>query len=81
VFTGQFIKEIEKLDTKEKIQAYLEELYPKLTSNLSLQDKINYIESYSELDAEQVSFMRLAGKNKTVVLRWIRCRRPCSCRN
>ncbi len=64
VFTGQFIKEIEKLDTKEKIQAYLEELYPKLTSNLSLQDKINYIESYSELDAEQVSFMRLAGEEQ-----------------
>ncbi len=64
IFTGQYITKIYGLDTKEKLQTYLEELYPKLTSNLFLQHKINYIESYSELSEEQVIFLRLAGEDR-----------------
>ncbi len=64
VFAEQYIEKIRGLDTKVKIETYLEELYPKLTSNLPLQDKINYIESYSELTAEHVIFLRLAGEER-----------------
>lgn len=64
VFTRQYIEEIKELDTQAKIQDYMMELYPKLTSNLPLQDKINYIESYSELTAEKVIFLRLAGEER-----------------
>lgn len=62
VFTEQYIETIRELDTEEKIKTYLEELYPKLNSNLPLQDKINYIECYSETTPEQVIFLRLAGE-------------------
>lgn len=64
VFTGEFIEKIKELDTSAEIQVYLEELYPKLTSNLSLQDKINYTEHYGELTAEQITFLRLAGEEQ-----------------
>ncbi len=64
VFTSQFNENIKNLDTEAKIKAYLEELYSKLTSNLPWQDKVNYIECYSEISAEQVIFLRLAGKEQ-----------------
>jgi CO dehydrogenase/acetyl-CoA synthase beta subunit len=64
VFTGQYIEKITGLDTQAKIQTYLVKLYPKLISNLPLQDKINYIESYSELATAKVIFLRLAGEER-----------------
>lgn len=64
VFTGQYIEKMKEFDTQAKIKEYILELYPRLTSNLPLQDKINYIESYSELTAEQVIFLRLAGEER-----------------
>jgi hypothetical protein len=64
VFTKQYIEKITGLDTQAKLQTYLEELYPEFISNLPLQDKINYVESYNELATEKVSFLRLAGEER-----------------
>ncbi len=62
VFTEKYLKKISKLNSEAKIQTYLEKLYPKLTSNLPLQDKLNYIESYSKTTMDRVLFLKLAGK-------------------
>lgn len=62
VFTKAYTEKIGKLNTEEEINAYLEEIYPRISSNLSLQDKLNYVESYLRTPIDRVIFMRLAGE-------------------
>lgn len=62
-FTGAYKKEVKALSSKNKIKSYLKEFYPELHSNLSLEDKLDFTDSYSEMSLNDVSFELLPGEN------------------
>ncbi|MDF2843436.1 MAG: putative rane protein [Herbinix sp.] len=62
-FTATYIKELKKMKTEEDLRIYLEEIYPSLTSNLSLSDKLKYIDFYSKITLNNISFELVSGEN------------------
>ncbi|MFT4144586.1 MAG: hypothetical protein QM644_09045 [Mobilitalea sp.] len=62
-FTTAYIKELKKMKTEEDIRNYLEEIYPSLTSNLSLSDKLKYIKSYKRITTKNITFELVPGEN------------------
>ncbi len=62
-FTATYIKELKKMKTEDDIRIYLEEIYPSLTSNLSLSDKLKYIESYKRITTKNITFELISGEN------------------
>ena len=61
VFTEECIERLGTLKNKEEISSYIKTLYEEINSNLSVDGKMNYIESYSMTSMEDVSFTRLGG--------------------
>ena len=64
VFKRDYIKRIDKLKQVEEISIYIEELYTIVKSNLSLGDKMNYLESYGKTSLENIIFTRVAGNDR-----------------
>ena len=64
VFTGEYLKLLKTLDDEAELEAYMEELYQEMSSNLPLSDKMNYLDSYFGISMEDISFTRIAGENK-----------------
>ncbi len=64
VFTGEYLKLLKTLDDEAELEAYIEELYQEMSSNLPLSDKMNYLDSYFGISMEDISFTRIAGENK-----------------
>ena len=64
VFKASYKKKMEKLKTKEDLSNYLEELYSEITSNLSLHDKMNYLDSYCKTSISNVSFDLIRGDDR-----------------
>lgn len=62
VFTDDYRKFMEGIKTEEELKSYIEDIYPSLITNLSLQDKMNYLESYVNTQPINVTFERLPGK-------------------
>ena len=62
-FNAAYIKELNKMKTEEDIRIYLEEIYPSFTSNLSLSDKLKYIESYKRITTKNITFELVPGEN------------------
>lgn len=62
-FKKEYIKLLRELKTEEDISNYIEELYPKLKSNLSLKDKKKYVESYVLTSVDHISFELVPGEN------------------
>ncbi|MDF2944200.1 MAG: putative rane protein [Herbinix sp.] len=60
-FTEEYIALISTLKTAEEVSTYIEEIYPSLQSNLSVKDKMNYLESYCNTPSENISFERIKG--------------------
>jgi hypothetical protein len=63
VFTKEYLKFLGTLDDKEEIRDYIEKVYTDLTSNLSVFDRMNYLDSYAETALSGVTFTRIAGEN------------------
>ncbi len=64
VFTGKYLKLLKTFGDEAEIEAYIEELYQEMNSNLPLSDKMNYLDGYSKLSMEDISFTRIAGEDK-----------------
>jgi hypothetical protein len=64
VFTKKYKKKLKQMKTEGAIKDYLEEIYPTLQSNLSLQDKLTYLESYSKTTIDDVTFVLMTGENE-----------------
>jgi len=63
VFTKDYIKMISKLGTAEEVSTYIEKMYVTIQSNLSVMDKMNYLESYCDTLFENISFERIKGED------------------
>jgi hypothetical protein len=64
VFTEECIERLSSLKNKEEISSYIKILYEEIKSNLSVDGKMNYLESYSMTSKEDVSFTRLGGYDR-----------------
>ena len=64
VFSDKYIKFLKSFQTAEDVYDYIAELYPHLQSNLSLNGKMNYLESYCKTSLSRVSFALINGVNK-----------------
>lgn len=62
-FRDDYIKFLKTLKTEDDIRNYIEEIYPKLKSNLTITDKMKYLESYSATPISSVSFELVKGKD------------------
>jgi anionic cell wall polymer biosynthesis LytR-Cps2A-Psr (LCP) family protein len=64
VFNDKYIERLDKIESTEEISSYIETLYEKMKSNLSVSSKMNYLESYSMTSMDNVSFTRIAGNDR-----------------
>lgn len=62
VFSKDFLSMIHNIQTEEELGAYLEEVYEEVQSNLPLEDKMNYLESYLKLTPGRITFELIAGE-------------------
>lgn len=62
-FTKDYAKFLKTLDSNKKITNYIEEIYPTLRTNLSLTDKLNYVESYGQTPFDNVDFQLIKGND------------------
>jgi hypothetical protein len=63
VFRKDYLKVLDRIESIEELRAYIEELYQDIKSNLSLFEKMNYLESYARTSLKNVSFTRIAGRD------------------
>lgn len=62
MFSSDFLSMVNEFKTEEDLKEYLEEVYDQIESNLSLEDKMNYIDSYLKLTSGNITFELIAGK-------------------
>jgi hypothetical protein len=62
VFTQKYLEFLDTIESAEELSTYMEEVYATLQSNLTLEEKMNYLESYGKTSMRNVSFTRLAGE-------------------
>jgi hypothetical protein len=63
VFKEEYIERLDMIRSTEEISSYIETLYEEMNSNLSVNSKMNYLESYSMISMDNVSFTRIAGND------------------
>lgn len=63
-FSKEYMTHLHTLTTEEALEAYLTQLYEELTSNLTLSDKFNYVDSYRKLSLKDISFEQIPGVDK-----------------
>lgn len=63
VFSEEFITGIHNIKTEDELKGYLEGVYDDITSNLSFEDKMNYLDSYLKLTSRNITFEVIAGEN------------------
>ncbi len=64
VFTEKYIEELGEISSVEELSTYIETTYEDIISNLSVKEKMNYLESYSKTSLNDVSFTRVAGNDR-----------------
>ncbi len=64
VFKKEYIERMDTQKGKEEISSDIETLYEEIKSNLSLEGKMNYLESYSMTSMDDVSFTRIGGYDR-----------------
>lgn len=63
VFSDEFLEHLHTINTETELRNYIEELYTKIKSNLSLKDKLNYVESYINTPGRNIRFEVIAGED------------------
>lgn len=62
-FSKKYIKFLKTIKTEEEIEKYITELYQSLKSSLPLEDKLNYLNSYSLTPLSSISFELIKGND------------------
>lgn len=61
VFSDGFLEHLQTINTESGLRSYIEELYTKVSSNLSYKDKLNYMDSYLNTCGKDIVFEVIAG--------------------
>jgi hypothetical protein len=64
VFSDAFEDYLKKIKTEEDLKHYLTKSYPSVISNLTLNQKMDYLESYCRTSLSNVTFQLIGGRNK-----------------
>lgn len=64
VFGKDYIKFLKTLKTQEEISRYLGDIYPSLQTNLSVEEKKSYLDSYSQTSLNEINYDLLPGENQ-----------------
>ncbi len=64
VFKKEYIELLDTLEGSEELSNYIEKLYEDMKSNLPVDGKMSYVESYLLTSLDDVSFIRIAGYEK-----------------
>lgn len=60
-FTDEYMEFLNTLKTEEELSKYIEDIYPSLQSNLTLLDKMKYLDSYVRTPLTNISFEQISG--------------------
>jgi hypothetical protein len=63
VFSDGFLEHLHTINTETGLRSYIEEFYTQIISNLTLNDKLNYMEGYLNVSGKNISFEVIAGKD------------------
>jgi len=63
VFSSEFLEFLQTIKTETQLREYLKEVYSRINSNLSFEDKLNYMDSYLEISGKNISFEVIAGND------------------
>ena len=63
-FSNDYKEFIRSIKTADELRDYIEEIYPKLVTNISLYEKMNYFESYLQTPLNKVTFNLINGNDK-----------------
>ena len=61
VFSDGFLEYLHTINTETQLYNYIEELYTKINSNLTFEEKFNYMESYMNIPGRNIRFEVIAG--------------------
>ena len=61
VFSDGFLEYLHTINTETQLYNYIEELYTKINSNLTFEEKLNYMESYMNIPGRNIRFEVIAG--------------------
>ena len=54
------------IDTETQLRSYIKDIYNMIYSNLSYEDKLNYMETYLKIQGKDIHFDLIAGKTVIV---------------
>lgn len=63
VFTEEFLEHLHTIKTETQLHNYIEGLYTKIKSNLSFEEKLNYMEGYLNTPGKNIVFELIAGED------------------
>ncbi len=63
MFSDEFVEFLHTIKTETQLRSYIEELYTGIISNLSFEDKLNYMEGYLNTSGKDIIFEVIAGKD------------------
>lgn len=63
VFSKDFKNQLATFDQKDKLSAFIKELYSSLQSDYTYEDKMNYIDNYYQAELNGATFDLINGKN------------------
>lgn len=61
VFSDGFIEFLHSIDTETQLRSYIKDIYNMIYSNLSYEDKLNYMETYLKIQGKDIHFDLIAG--------------------
>lgn len=62
VFSDRFLEFLHTIKTETELRNYIEDIYTQIESNLKLEDKLMYMDSYLKTPGENISFEVISGK-------------------
>lgn len=63
IFSDKFIEFLHTIKTETQLRNYIEEIYTQIRSNLSFEDKLNYMDSYLNTPGKNIFFELIAGED------------------
>jgi len=63
IFSPDFLEFLQTIKTETQLREYIKEIYNRISSNLSFEDKLNYMESYLNTPEKNIFFEVIAGKD------------------
>lgn len=64
MFREDYATFLTTLQTEEELAYYIEEIYPSFTSNITLEEKMNYLDSYCKTPIRNIFFELIAGDDE-----------------